>query len=722
MTEAEGRTPHGTGRGKRGDRPNELPIRTPWQRRLLYGANVALLLAAVAVIVVLINWIAADKVRQWGGWARLDVTATRKYSLSDQSRKLMRGLEQPVRITTVFAEGVGLSASTVRRMRYFRDLLDEYERLGGGRIEVDHVDPTTDVGAFDRLASRVREHYEDELKPIRSALEAARRTLTETDGQLQRINAYISQNLGKITGEAPALANWMRRAGLPISERAVADLGFEELAGEVDALEEEVLPDYRSARQSLLRALRRLDEAGYQAYVDALDRVEQGDGEAGPTSEAVEEFVAGLRTLVENARSDLQTAIDKLEAAETADYAGTRRSLQQSNSVLVIADGGLSTIELEEVYTASATGDDDSGAVEQRFRGEEAVTGAIVSLTLDVKPMVVFVNPLSTPAIGPRGIFSHVASRLESMNFEVREWRTGAVRGPRGPQPPTPKPEPAEGQPVAWIYVAPPPVPQEMLGQGVAAARRDLADALDGGANALVFVPYWPFGGGAMGGERGPLYVEPLASLGIAVDADARIHVQRTGPEGQMMAVPQVELTDWPDTHPITRAVAGQPGVLVSAVPMSVDDASSAEVWPLIRTPRHAWAESGLSDNPSPDADEASGPLTVGLAASRPDQRVVAIGDALFAIDQVTQAGPREMFTGRLVRAQYPANAELVVSSIYWLAGLDNLIAASARTQDVRRFERISPSAGQLVQWMVMVGLPLLCLVVGGVTWLVRRT
>ena len=114
--------------------------------------------------------------------------------------------------------------------------------------------------------------------------------------------------------------------------------------------------------------------------------------------------------------------------------------------------------------------------------------------------------------------------------------------------------------------------------------------------------------------------------------------------------------------------------------------------------------------------------MTVGFAAQRGDQRVVAIGDALFAIDQVTQAGPRQMMTGRLLRAQYPGNAELFVNSVYWLAGLEELVATSPRTQDVRRFEPISPTAGRVVEWLALVGLPLFCLGIGAVVWLVRRT
>lgn len=702
--------PPGTGGGA---------MRTPWQRRLVYGANVAMLVAAVAVIVVLGNWIAVDKVRQWGSWARLDLTATRKYSLSEQSRRLLRGLEQPVRITTVFAEGVGLSEATRRRMRYFRDLLEEYERLSGGQIAVEHVDPSVDIEAYDRLARRVRQHYADELASARSALDAARRALSQTRQRLQRINAYIADRVGSISGAAPELANWMRRAGLPISERAADDLGFDDLESRIDDLEAQTLADYGSVRQSLLRTLRRLDEAGYQRFLDQLEGIDEGEGAA----DAAVEFAAGLRTLVEAGRSDLERVIDRLEAAKTEAYASTRRSLQQSHSVLISTDEALTTIELESVYAAATGGGDDQQATEQRFRGEEAVTGAIVTLTLDVKPMAVFVNPLPTAATGPRGIFSHVAERLGSMNFEVREWRTGPSEGRMGQRPPTPRPEPAEGQPVVWVYLAPPPDPRMMMSPGLSGARRDLADTLDAGGNALVLVPFWPYGGGGgRSGNMAPVYVEPLASIGIDVEPDARIHVQRPAPDGQTRGVPQVELTDWPQAHPIGRAVAGQPGVLVSAVPMSAREGAAGERWPLIRTPAHAWAESGLADNPAPDEGERTGPMTVGFAAQRGDQRVVAIGDALFAIDQVTQAGPRQMMTGRLLRAQYPGNAELFVNSVYWLAGLEELVATSPRTQDVRRFEPISPTAGRVVEWLALVGLPLFCLGIGAVVWLVRRT
>jgi len=721
-----GATP-GEGAAEEGGR-----LRSAWQRRLMYGANGAAMAAATAVIVVIVNWAAVTRAGRWGGWVRQDLTATRKYSLSDQTRKLLRGLDEPVAITTVFAEGVGLGEAARRRMRYFRDLLDEYERLGRGRIDVEHIDPTVEVRAFDRLAERVRSMYGEELGAARRAIAAGREAAEDARRRLERIAAYQRQGLGAVTGADPGLGRWVREVGLPIAERAYEDLGFEEVMEDVEALESSAWPEYGSVRRALLTRLERLDERGYQRYLDKVG--EDGEGGGAEEPAAIEEFKAGLRGLVGGAREDVRSAIDQLEAAEAEGYAQARRSLQQSDTVLIATGGELNVIELGEVYTEAIVGEGDEPASEERFRGEEAVTGAIIGLTLAPKPMVVFVNPLPTPALGRSGLMRHVAERLEGMSFEVREWRTGSTETPYGREAPTPRPEPREGQPVVWIYLSPPLDQRMMFAEGLGPAREDFAATLMEGGDVLALVPYWPLGAMGMGrGPSGAPYVEPLASIGLRVDADARLHSEVARGDGETMAIPQVELFRWPKDHPIGRSVQGQPGVLVSAVPMTVDPEAAEGVdgggageggtafWPLIRTPAETWAESGMADNPSRDEDEAAGPLTVGYAIERGDQRVVAIGDALFAIDRITRAGPRDPFTGRLLQARYPANAELFLNSVYWLAGVEQLIAGSARAQEVRRFEPIERGDVVTVMWIALAGLPAACLVVGGGVWLVRR-
>jgi len=55
------------------------------------------------------------------------------------------------------------------------------------------------------------------------------------------------------------------------------------------------------------------------------------------------------------------------------------------------------------------------------------------------------------------------------------------------------------------------------------------------------------------------------------------------------------------------------------------------------------------------------------------------------------------------------------------LAGIEELIAASARTQDVRRIEAISPAKLSSLQWTMLIGMPLGTFIVGVGVWMTRR-
>ena len=56
-----------------------------------------------------------------------------------------------------------------------------------------------------------------------------------------------------------------------------------------------------------------------------------------------------------------------------------------------------------------------------------------------------------------------------------------------------------------------------------------------------------------------------------------------------------------------------------------------------------------------------------------------------------------------------------------WLAGLDELIAPGPVSQEVARLRDLTPGARRLWGWLLVALLPLACVGLGAVTWLVRR-
>ncbi|HSC29521.1 MAG TPA: Gldg family protein, partial [Vicinamibacterales bacterium] len=124
-------------------------------------------LAIASILVVLgilaaINYLAERHNRRW------DLTAARQYSLSDQTRKVLQGLDKPVRVT-VFAR--------TDDFERFRTRLDEYQ-YHSKQLQVEYIDPVKRPS----LAERLKE----------SALGTI---VLEYEGRVQRVTSDTEQDL-----------------------------------------------------------------------------------------------------------------------------------------------------------------------------------------------------------------------------------------------------------------------------------------------------------------------------------------------------------------------------------------------------------------------------------------------------------------------------------------------------------------------------------------------
>ncbi len=94
---------------------------------------------ALTTALVAINLLAANLWLQQIGWLRADLTEGRVYSISDASRNYLDQIQEPLLIRGYFsAQTHPLLAPLVPRIR---DLLEEYEIAGGGRLTVEMIDP-----------------------------------------------------------------------------------------------------------------------------------------------------------------------------------------------------------------------------------------------------------------------------------------------------------------------------------------------------------------------------------------------------------------------------------------------------------------------------------------------------------------------------------------------------------------------------------------------------
>ena len=95
-------------------------------QQVLSGANFALYTLIGIALIVLVNWFVSNHDKRW------DMTPNKKYSLSDQTRKILKGLTKDV---TIYA------FDQDRNFGARRDVLGMFESASN-RVKVKYVDPT----------------------------------------------------------------------------------------------------------------------------------------------------------------------------------------------------------------------------------------------------------------------------------------------------------------------------------------------------------------------------------------------------------------------------------------------------------------------------------------------------------------------------------------------------------------------------------------------------
>src|SRR5512140_2026006 len=101
------------------------------KRQVKYGAYAAVYTAVVLAVLILVNWGVNKYVTK--SW---DLTATKRFSLSDQTRKIVRELKAPVQIYYFDKKA---------KFDQARDLLEQYNGLSS-KLSVDYVDPDREPG------------------------------------------------------------------------------------------------------------------------------------------------------------------------------------------------------------------------------------------------------------------------------------------------------------------------------------------------------------------------------------------------------------------------------------------------------------------------------------------------------------------------------------------------------------------------------------------------
>lgn len=158
------------------------------KRSTRYGINATLLTLLVLGIVVLIQVISARSSWRW------DLTANRRYTLSDQSRKILQELRKPIQVTAFYREG------ETGRQR-LQELLEQYTHHSK-KIQFEFVDP-------DRNPAKTR-RYE---------ISSYGTTVVESNGKMERVSdpqeEEITNAILKVTKQGKKVVYFVEGHGEP---------------------------------------------------------------------------------------------------------------------------------------------------------------------------------------------------------------------------------------------------------------------------------------------------------------------------------------------------------------------------------------------------------------------------------------------------------------------------------------------------------------------------
>ncbi|MEX2212891.1 MAG: hypothetical protein WD768_02105 [Phycisphaeraceae bacterium] len=724
-------------------------IETQAERRVKYGLNVFVALTAAIGIVVLINWISYRNFRT--GDLRWDVTLTRQHSLSPLTQRVMDRLDSNYRIVTLFEDGEN-SHEVVRRLR---DLVAEYDR-SSPRITVDQINPGTEPTKLEEFKKSLHAMFQKQFEPLatanRKGLAAMDGVEIELEGVLATVRlALKDSNLKARETRSLVLLNDTER----LIEARLRD--FKARLISLKLYTDVAMPDYAATRLKIKQYLEFVDANLYPALRKSLVEPvlahineEYPKAQFGLTAAGVTESMLTLQELVNKAPATRQAVHAELaKAASVPSYDSLFAAFSKEFPIILISPKDVKGLSMSDLFTAS---DDRRRDVEREkwldelkgkeFLGEERLSGALAQLTmasLDPPPMVVFVATGSSLATTPRREYTQLMERLRGMGLQVEVWDP-VSKSPFVAPDAKPKgaPQVKPGQKAVWVVLPgdPPDANNPFAAQVPATVAMIVRDRLDKGDGVLLFVPPE-----VDQSDMQKLILQEHA-WNIKVDYQRVILREMVNRFGKPQPDNRHDVRLYPREHPVSKAAAdaGMAGQFAWASPITLPQespTSTIKYWPLVSIAgANLWANYGTAaeiaarkEPTKGDANDVAGDrFIIACAAERPasgvlpDQRLVVFTDRTFATDQFGAEEFFEQETGRTVRyTRYPANHELFVNSVCWLAGLEELIAAGARSQDVRRIMAMEPAKVQFLQTSLVIGMPLGVFVIGMAVWYTRR-
>jgi len=400
------------------------------------------------------------------------------------------------------------------------------------------------------------------------------------------------------------------------------------------------------------------------------------------------------------------------------------QSRRQELGIMAIEPGGLVVVSSggrrQILRLRGDLADLDPGNVDQRqgpvtparvasFRGEEALLGAILKVSEDRQPVVVFTaghGEIDLDAPGERGGLA-LKRELATQGFAIASWD-----GSRG-----------DSLPPCDVVV--------VLG----AAQRftegefsELARFVEGGGRALVALA-----ASGVGGEHGAESL--LARFGIQVRERGIVCAPVPSVTGGLQtgipecAVAVVGIDGMPAKNPITDSLrtAGRRVYLWFSRALDRSPAPpAARVLELLRSAPESWLELPVAAGEEsydfePDSASERGRFTLAMQSAFPPLRDVAprasAHEAARPEARVLALGSVDALANQL----FANNRDFAVNAFDWLASREYRVRVDSRDREARRLDLSRPEPIGRVHSVAVLLLPGLCLLAGFVTWWRRR-
>lgn len=704
-------------------------------RRVLLGGNVLVSIVLVGGIVAV-----AQALAYRASAARWDMTSAGVNSLSDGTVSLLRGLDENIRLTSLYFETDREEADQSRYRQAARNLLDLYEASNRGKISTEWINPLKDQAKLQALGDRLRGKsaykdaitaYQTRVDEYKNRLDGLMRQLVQSE--IEMVKA-LQAPMGATSGERAAAAV------APIETLFLQLSSKLEMAREqVDALTMEADPQLSAAIAELQTLYATMSKALKDVTKFATEQLARGAQL--PAAQA--EFLRGAGGRYGDALAAVEAETTQLEELEPLKVDDVLRDLQPTaNAILVETDEEARVVDFGSVWPPVDQGAGARARFDQRaFKGEEKLTSAILRVTHKEQTAVVFVRYGGMPLFlggfmpgQPPAPYGTMKQQLEDANFIVHEWDLKSSDAPPAIDPP----------PTRTIFVVFKPTPPERGPMGQMsqeppfsdAQRQALLSAMGDNGRALFIAGWAP-------GPFGPIpgtyeYNEYLKTeWGITVDTSALlIDFVSTAP-GQYNVVRRdfffmdgLEVTD----HDIVTGAQARRLSLPWCAPLELASPApeGVTIAPLVIQPERdgLWGVKNIQRYEDQqrergyltrEPEDLVGPYTLAVAATKGDAKIVVVSARDFAEDQVAFArevamGPQ----GFVIRSRNPGNVTLLINSLHWLNDNTQFMNIG-KPIDSAVLQIENPSTEKAVQLLTIFVWPVLALCCGGAVWWVRR-